>query len=464
MFQSWSTLKTNIQDKQLSFPVWMLLGLSGVLLFVFSLPHAMALRKLLLLIAFLVAFKYFLAALKNNPKPLTSAVLIFILLQVWMLVIAGFVSNQAWASFSEWRGQWLPTLMSFVIGIGLARVLMLSRLEKPCAAIALTIAIPITLFLCINAVVIVFDLIQAGKFAPNQFGIGGQKGITGYQITLLLPILMADLLSRMAKGNRLLPVPVWIIVAVFVLVLFNLIAASSRNGLLILLLAIFLGAVVMLPEIRKSYSAKKIISVGLAALVFVSAIALVSYKTDSRWQTFVETLPIAWDIDRDLRWLDGDGLILPLTPSGQQVDTSEYYRIAWVREGWRMLMANPWGTEISRDTFYNLVLEKYGRAGMAHSHNSWIDLGLQVGIPGLLLWGCTLWLLAKFGWRAWRMHKEPLGMALVLMVIMFAIHGLIDSIFRDHAIEQFMLAAGLLICVLSFGKDGSIRSGSVPLA
>ena len=117
-----------------------------------------------------------------------------------------------------------------------------------------------------------------------------------------------------------------------------------------------------------------------------------------------------------------------------------------------MLMVHPWGMEISRDTFQKLELSNYGHAGMAHSHNSWIDFGLEVGIPGLLLWASFLFILIQKGWQAWKVQKEPLGLALAVLVIMFAVRGLLDSIFRDHEIEQFILVAGLLFGTLCFRK------------
>lgn len=447
-------MSSYFQDKQLSFSSWMLLLLSGILLFIFSLDHVIALRKLLLLIAFLIAFKSFWNALLKKPKPLLPAVLLFAVLQVWMLVIAGFISDQPLASFSEWKGQWLPTLMSFVIGIGLARTLALSKVKDIRSTVAMIIFIPITLYLCVNAIVLIHDEILAGTFLPHQLGISDQKAISSYLIALLEPILIADMLGRLVKGNRLLPIPGWVISAILILALFSLIAAANRNGILIMLLAFILGAAMMISEIRKVYSPQKIITFVLATLIFVLAIAFASYKTDPRWQNFIETIPIAWDIDRDLLWLNADDTnTAPLTPSGEQVDTSAYGRIAWAHEGWRMLMDHPWGTEIARDTFHKLEVAKYGHAGMSHSHNSWIDFGLEVGLPGLFLWGGVLLLLTQSGWQVWRTQKEPLGLALAVLVIMFALRGLFDSIFRDHEIEQFMLVAGLLFGTISFGSS-----------
>lgn len=450
--QSWSATKEFIREQQLNSASWALLLLTELLLYIFSLPHAIALRKFILLITFLISFKSFWEAMQKKPKPLLLTVVLLIILQVWMLVIAGYISYRPLHSFIEWKGQWLPVLMSLVIGIGIARILMHSKIRNPQAVVAMMIMIPVVLFLCVNAVVIIYDFILAGRFLPDQLGITDQKGITNYLIALLEPILIADMLGRLVKGKRLLPVPGWLISGILVLSVFSLFAASSRNGILILMFGFVLGASMMITEIRKAYSAKKVITSVLAILIIISVIAYTSYKTDPRWKTFIATIPIAWNIDRDLIWLNGDGTDLPVTSKGLPVDASEYYRIAWAHEGWRMLIAHPWGTEIARDTFHYLELKKYGHAGMLHSHNSWIDLGLEVGVQGLLLWGWILFLMGRFGWQVWRKHNETLGLALVILVILFSVRGLLDSIFRDHEIEQFMLVAGLLFGTISFEK------------
>jgi hypothetical protein len=453
LHQYCTRIRSFLQQMKLSLASLTLLLLSGILQFIFSLPHVIALRILLLLIAFLLAFKWFWEALQNRQKPLLTVVIVFVFLQVWMLVVSGAISKQPFASFSEWKGQWLPVFMSFVIGIGLARTLTMSKLKDSRAVVTMSILMPITIYLFLNGIVIVHDWILAGAFLPNLGGLGDHHGISGYLVSLLEPILIVDMLNRLVKGDRLLPVPGWVTSAIFILAISTLLATTNRNGIITMLLTIVMVMVIMIPKFIKAYSPRKTITFVMALLVTISAIALVSYKTDPRWQNFIETVPIAWDIDRDMIWLNGDGTNLPLTPGGKKVDISEYYRVAWAHEGLRMLMAHPWGTEISRSTFHRLELEKYGHAGMAHSHNSWIDFGLEVGIPGLLLWLWILLLMAQFGWRIWQIHKDPLGLALVVLVIMFAARGLLDSIFRDHEVVQFMLVASLLFSTLSFGNS-----------
>lgn len=425
-------------------------GLTCVLLFTISLPHSMALRKLLILLIFIFAIKPFWDAMHDKMHRLKEVVWLALALQLWMLIISGFIAPNPFESFMEWKGQWLPFIMCLIAGIGLARVIMLTKLANHQSAAAILICAPIALFLIINALVMIKEMLLAGSYLPNQMGITDEKGITNYLIAMIEPILAADILARLVKGKRLLPIPNWAISAFLALAIFSLFAASSRNGLIVMILTLLICATMMIAEFHKIYSWQRIASSVLLTFTIVAGVVFTAYKTEPRWQGFVETIPIAWDIDHDLLWLKADGVGLPKTSNGISVDPSQYYRIAWLHEGWRMLVAHPWGIEISRNTFHQLELEKHGYAEMSHSHNGWIDLGLNVGVLGILLWGGFLWLLARAGWQSWQYYKNPLGLALALMTIMFVVRAMLDSVFRNHIIEQFALVAGLIFTTILY--------------
>jgi len=443
---------------RMNLSTWVLLALSGMLLFVYTLPHVITLRLFLLVTAFLISARAFLTAVRQQQNELISTLTIYAFLQAWMLVVALFIADQSIPSLLEWKGQWLTTTLSFVIGIGLAAMLMGAHLRKPSSVIALVVAIPITLLVVANNAAVLYDILRQETFITHDPGITDHTANIGYAIALLEPLLVADMLSRIGRRTPLLPVSIWVASIVLGLSVFALVLASSRNGLLTMLLAFIFGGIMMLSELRKIYSPKRIAAVFLIGTLLILGYVGVALKSDPRWQNFAETVPIAWDIDRDTRWLNSTGYDLPLSPSGKPVELSAYNRIAWAHEAWRMLLTHPWGTEISRDTFYRLELVKYGHAGMAHSHNGWLDFGLNFGFPGLILWATFLFLLARTGWRAWQEYREPLGFALILLVVMFAFRALFDSIFRNHMIEQFMLVAGLLIGALTLNKKRAMST------
>lgn len=427
--------------------------LSTGLLFIFSLPHVMALRSLLLVAAFLVCVRAFWRTLRAKQSTLVFVTMVYALLQIWMLVVALFIADQPTLSLLEWERQWLTTTLSLIIGMGLAAMLMRAHPRQPLTVIALTVAVPVAILVVVNNTVVLYAMIRQGAFITHHPGITDHTANIGYAIALLAPLLIADILSRIVKHTRLLPLTVWGSSLAWLMVVFALVTATSRNGLLTLLLVIILGGGVILYELGKIYTLKRIAAVFLMVITLIAGYVGIAFETDPRWHNFLETVPIAWNIDRDTLWLNYDQQNMPLTPSGKVVEASAYYRIAWAHEAWRMLLAHPWGTEISRNTFHDLVLTKYGNAQMSHSHNGWLDFGLNFGFPGLLLWAAFFFLLARRGWRTWKKHREPLGLALTLLVILFTFRALLDSIFRDHMVEQFMLVAGLLLGALTFRKQ-----------
>lgn len=424
-----------------------------LLLFVYIVPNLMAAQKVLIFTSAFISFKVFWRAFLQKNGELKVVAGIFFALHIWMLFIASYFSNDIISSLSEWKGQWLPASLSFIIGVSLAISIMRARFDNPVSVVALVALVPLSAFVLINDLVVLRNIISTKSFSSFDYGITDHRANVGYVIALIEPILIADLLYRATKHGSLLKIPAWLAASILALSVFALIAATTRNGLVIFMLAFVLASILMLAELRKVYTVRKILTIAMAALLFLSAFSYISIKSDYRWQNFIETIPVAWDIDRDKMWLHMDKNYLPLTLSGQPVEISAYSRIAWAHEGWRMLIDHPWGTEISRDTFRKLVLEKYGTAGMAHSHNSWIDFGLNVGFLGLLLWAGFLFMMARMGWREWKQHDQPMGMALVLLVILFCARGFLDSIFRDHIIGQFMLVAGLMVGALSYRRS-----------
>lgn len=442
---SWSHIRGCFEEKRLGFAVLILLASIGILQYIYSLSYAIALRRALLVIAFAVSLKYFLDAMRNNPGTLRLLFWIFFLLQIWMLVISGFAASNPTASLIEWKGQWLPPFLSFIIGVGVAQALSQTRLQEPSSTALLSILVPIFVYVFVNDIVIVWTWIKAGTFVPNLGGIGDHHGVSGYVILLIFPILIADLLGRALGVKQLVPASTQIVCLLLVVLTGSLSATTNRNGLIAAMGTSILGMLLVYGELQAKYSKKQRAIAAMLVLITLTGIGSVVYKFDSRWHNIFETVQIAWDIDRDLLWLNADNPeLLPVTAAGEKVDFSGYNRIAWAREGMRVLGDHPWGTELSRGIFRRLTVEKYGHGGMAHSHNGWIDLGLQVGFPGLLLWAVFLILLARAGWKLWRANQNPLGLALAIMVIMFGLRGLQDSIFRDHELEQFLLVSSLL--------------------
>lgn len=88
------------------------------------------------------------------------------------------------------------------------------------------------------------------------------------------------------------------------------------------------------------------------------------------------------------------------------------YRPQIFRQALAYIGAHPWGG-LGLGSDYRVTA---GRQVLTHSHNLFTNVGIEVGLPGLVLW-LSLW--AWMGWQGWHHRNLPLG-RILLSVWVFA--------------------------------------------
>ncbi|WP_434653860.1 O-antigen ligase family protein [Pseudomonas sp. R3-56] len=73
---------------------------------------------------------------------------------------------------------------------------------------------------------------------------------------------------------------------------------------------------------------------------------------------------------------------------------------------------------------YLIPVPEIGQA-FKHPHNLFLDTGVRLGVPGLLLFG-GLWLVA--GWRGWMCRAQPLGQVLLALWVFASVSLMTDGI------------------------------------
>jgi O-antigen ligase len=90
--------------------------------------------------------------------------------------------------------------------------------------------------------------------------------------------------------------------------------------------------------------------------------------------------------------------------------------------GFELLVQN-WQTGLGfRD--YLIAVPETGLS-FKHPHNLFLDTGVRLGVPGLLLF-CALWLTV--GWRGWRSRAQPLGRTLLALWVFSGVSFMTDGI------------------------------------
>lgn len=420
--------------------------LVAILIFIWHVPEVIAARYIVMLGAF---FCFASFARKANYEYLTDKLyrLRFVLILLSLFVVWGyfnaiFISNEHLWALKELNGQVLTSYLLFLFGFSMSAIFMRDSADFAKRLLSF-------IFFAYMVHVLYVDLFSMRYFVEFKsipIRIAGlTKGAdeVSYLMSTFSAFIAAEFFFRFVLKKRILPVDNSIYLAILFAFVFALIVQAKRNGMISASFLIFSLFFLWLYEKRSQVSVYKMMISSTVAIAIVALIGVVSYKTDSRWEAFGQTFKIALDTNTNKAWLNWDKYPRPLLSNGEQVNHSNYMRPAWIKEGSILIIENPLGVGYGRNAFGHALKAKYGEGG-GHSHSGIIDLGIGLGIPGIFIWYLFLSFLAIFGLRAHMQHKSYAGLLLFFITVGFGSRMLIDSLNRDHMLEQFMFLVGLL--------------------
>jgi O-antigen ligase len=419
------------------------LAILGLLFFVWPVPHTVSVRDLLLLLVLLI-FGYVTGRnrrWRDSLHALAVPAILLALLTAWMYFVAFVISPETGWSLDEISSQWWRALVAVLAGALVAT----AAGENP--GLKRGVLIVLLAALVAHIVYVDFQAVQ-GLLAPGS--PGRMAGLTegpdksNYLTNVLFGFLLAELFFRVVLKRRVLPLPDAVFAAVMVLAVVSVFAERTRNGMITLVLMLLLLGWCFLRE-RRVRMNKLAVSAGIAAMtvIVLGGVALVvSARQSSNWNELIDTVPIAWDTEHYKAWQEGNQAEWPKLPNGQTVDVSLYLRVAWLKEGLLLVRDHPFGVGFGRNAFGHGLKAKYGRGG-GHSHSGLLDMAIGLGIPGALLWLGFFASLATVAWRRHRAGPNYAAILLLLLLIDYGVRMVLDSVIRDHMLQQFMFLAGL---------------------
>ncbi|MBC3384502.1 O-antigen ligase family protein [Pseudomonas sp. SWRI179] len=126
------------------------------------------------------------------------------------------------------------------------------------------------------------------------------------------------------------------------------------------------------------------------------------------------------------------------------------------------LMLEHWATGLGFHEYLIPIAEI--RRPFKHPHNLFLDTGVRLGVPGLMLYG-LLWLAA--GWRGWISRAQPLGQVLLILWVFSGVSLLTDGIGlwlkpnADWLITWLPIALSIVLAARG-NPDIEVPSGSAP--
>lgn len=423
--------------------------LVAALIFVWPIEHTIALRYALggvLLLSTVCWFwpKRLDLVPKLQSRPVSLACLFLGALTLWFVVQGLWIAPEAHWVWQELKGQWIKDLLFWGLGLALGAGCLsqnaaVGRQWLFALMAGLSGIVLWNVFACLW-------LWGSTGHMPLMHSVTGARATDSYVNNMLLAFLVGDLLAR-DHAQKFLPWSRALSITLVVFCVVNTAFIGARNGWIGLGMLAFSGVVVHYINGWQKVGKKALIFLPVLLGLLVAG-AWTSWKTDPRWNSLKETLPVAWDIDTHKAWLNNDKYPYPILPNGQQADASNYERPAWIHAGLRLVADRPLGAGFSRHAFGHEVARLYPESepspGM-HSHSGMIDFAVGAGIPGVLLWLGFVLTLIGFGGVAYFRYGAAAGLVLVFLTSGFFGRSLLDSAMRDHMLEEFLFVSAFLL-------------------
>lgn len=409
---------------------WLIAAWLAAMVFVFPIPHTIALRNALLLtgvVALLSGFRHALPRLAPWLKP---AAWWLAALTAWIVLHSAAVAPVPIVAFDAFRADWLMPLLIGAVGAWAA--VQLPRGQALQAVIAALAAHMLWLLgwqfkLWLN--------MGAWPFQVTPFGGYDYQGTLN---SFFFALLVADRLAWVLAKYSPLGLGQRSALALLLLSLLADLALQSRNSTVITV-SLLLTASLALLNARSRH--RRIIVV---AICLVALLAVGSLKVDPRWQGLRDSLTFGWS-SADLYWMTDEAATRPVTPSGTKLEESAYLRAAWARQAIDFIAEHPMGIGFGHDSFGRAMEMKYAYPGMGSSHSGWLDFALGTGLVGLVLLLVTAGAALRSGWKQFRQRQDSEALLLTFFVGGYTLRCLLDGHLSGWRLGLFAFVVGVLI-------------------
>lgn len=415
----------------------------AAIVFIFSIPHTIALRNLLLLAGLSGLLWTGRRSLPKSASWLKPTAWWLTALTAWIVFHSVAVAPAPTLALDQFRANWLIPLLLGVMGAWAAK-----QLPREQAVQAVTFALAAHMIWMLGWQLKIWMIAGAWPFKATPFGGYDFHGTLN---SYLMALLVADRASWMGGGRSPLGLGARTGWALAALSLLADVAAQSRNSTIVSLVALVVGTLVLTsaqPNRRRTT---------IVAMAAVTLIGVGSFKFDHRWQDLRESAAVGWTSD-DTYWLTGNGepwqnIKAPATPSGASLETSAYLRVAWAHQAIDFLAEHPLGIGFGHDAFGRAIAMKYNHSGMGSSHSGWLDFALGTGLIGLGLLVVTGATAMLDGWHRFRQRQDAQALLLMFFVGGYLLRCLLDGHLSGWRLGLFAFITGVLIGAMREESD-----------
>jgi hypothetical protein len=406
--------------------IWAYTTMAAVfaLLFIWVVPGTIALRHVLLVIAFLSSAMVIRANVELLARVQITIfpLLVLSLLFVWVGIHYFFFSLNPALELKEISSLWVRTALGFVAAIGLG----ISLRKYPELIKFFYFAVFFTPILNIGSYFYASYL--KGAFLPPG-------AIVFFLFTKIETAYFGAIAGAVAVGNliQLLRtsaakekiISVFLFSSGLILVMVSAILSSTKNGVAIqVFLYLFLAIALVGSYVasKQFFNLKNLTVIGLILITLSFAAHFHKKTAPVGWDSIFADVVVAIDIDQYTQWQKREGSVaVPLNHLDKPVAINTYYRTAYASAGIRLISMYPLGYGSINQSFVGM--QKHAGIQSEHLgqvHSGWIDFGLAFGVPGLTIIFLTLLSTIYLGLRS-RLQTNLVPVVICLTLIPFCL-------------------------------------------
>jgi hypothetical protein len=401
--------------------------------FIFPIPHTVALRNALLLLG--------VAALlwggRGSPPRLAPwlkpAAWWLAALTAWILFHSVVVAPNAMAALDQLRANWLLPLLLGGISAWAA-----TQLPRGRAAQAVVAALAAHMLWLLAWQFGLWPGTGAWPFKATPFAAYDyQSTLNGFFLALLLADRLVWILNGhgpLACGRGL----TWILLLLSLVAEF---ALQSRNSTVVAASLLF-AASMMLLSVRRHHWRTVVVAAAVAL-----ALGAGSLSFDGRWQNLRESAVVGWS-SPSMYWQTADPALRPATPSGAALEESAYMRSAWAHRALDMIAEHPMGVGFGHEAFGRAIEQQYHLTGFGSSHSGWLDFALGTGLAGLALLLLAAGTTIRDGWKQFREQQDGEALVFTFFVGSYMLRCLLDGHLSGWRLALFAFICGVLIAAM----------------
>lgn len=459
-------------SSNVSIPNWIVLVqviCFSVLYAIWALPETILIRHVCLIIGALLSLWIIFHNRHHFFWKYAIPIWLIVALFAWATFHLFFLSTDFAAQYEEYTGIWKRVALGAIFALGFGIALSSLPQKKHSTRRYLWGIMYFGLLAPTLIYIIKFVLTnkakQWGVVAPDYwllyYGSAPYYLPKTVYVCFCLPTL-GIALGQLQRNIHLHQIYKWanvIYLASIPAVLFVFYAENIKNGVLYsaALLLVFICALVF-QNFRQNWVSKLAI-LGVVLLIGSLFIASSIQKNDS-WRTFVADAKVAMDTQTYPQWKYKGAQAYPNNELGSVVSVTNYERLAWGKIGLHLIAQNPLGYGLVERSFGRLAKITWPDSNLHQSHSGWIDLGLGIGIPGLLLILGSLLLslyqlvFIKHGLnidagRSHNLFKITAQWVLFSLLIMWCTTEISQKIFFDNLIFWISLGCGIALGLIS---------------